>query len=288
MFIPWYWNDTIFYLTPTGRQFKKDLEIINGFTDLVINKKKMDFIKNRNGFHKKIDLNENIYSNNSSKNRLAFLDILMDTHFTHPNYLSELEMRWEVNTFMFAGEDTISSAITFTLYLIGLHQHVQEKVYQEISDVHKSEDDISMNSLKEMKYLEWVIKESLRLYPPAPNVFRKLTTDLNTGSYLIPRGATFFMSIYHIHRDPDEYSDPESFIPERWATNPSFYSFIPFSAGPRNCIGQKFAMLELKTVLAYIIKKYKFTSLVPRNEMKLGIEIVLRPKTDVKMEFIAR
>ena len=334
--MPWEWIDWIFYLTPTGRQFKNDLKIMDDFVDSVISKRKRFIVQAA----KTTDSNENVQSDSTDskcvdgkvtssdlsaqakvqnlaevhKNRRkVFLDMLLETHLKDPNLLSDLEMRWEVNTFMFAGQDTTSSAITFTLYFLGLHEDFQQKVFDEIQDVLGDDGEVSssilsrndssilsnpLNSpfnpqitqetLKELKYLDWVIKETLRLVPSVIFGFRKLDSDFQVGPYRIPEGVTLFYSIYHIHRDPEIYPDPEAFNPERWAQNPPNYAYLPFSAGPRNCIGQKFALLEMKTVVTNVIRSFKVTSLVPKEEMRYGLEVVLRPKVPVKMKLTKR
>ncbi len=141
-----------------------------------------------------------------------------------------------------------------------------------------------------MKYLEQCIKECLRLYPPVHVIGRQTIKEFTVNDkYLIPSNSTVYVPLLCVHRDPQSFPNPEVFDPERFSPqmckNRNPYSFIPFSAGPRNCIGQKFALLEEKAFLANIFRKYKIQSLVDRNEIKVYMSIVLKPCSKLKMKF---
>jgi len=144
-----------------------------------------------------------------------------------------------------------------------------------------------------MKYLEQCIRESLRLYPPIQIIGRQTDKEFTTSNgYKIPSGSTCYVPLLCVHRDPKNFPNPEVFDPDRFSPQVSAgrhpYSFIPFSAGPRNCIGQKFALLEEKALLACIFRKYKIQSLVNRNDVNVDISIVLKPSTKLKMKFELR
>ncbi|EEC17407.1 cytochrome P450, putative, partial [Ixodes scapularis] len=150
----------------------------------------------------------------------------------------------EVDTFMFAGHDTTAMAIAWNCYLIALHPEVQKKVQEELDMVlgeHKTED-ISTENLKDLKYLECVVKESQRLCPSVPVIGRTVTKPFTLGNYVLPEGTSVEIFIYGLHRDPEVFPDPEVFDPDRFllenCASRHPFAFIPFSAGSRNCIGK--------------------------------------------------
>ena len=136
---------------------------------------------------------------------------------------------------------------------------IQEELDTVFSD--DIDRDVTSEDVKQMPYLEMCVKEALRLYPPAAFFARTIIEDFQCDKYKVPAGTTFLVLSYAVHRDPEVYDKPEHFIPERFAPNSTVarnpFAFVPFSAGSRNCIGQRFAMLELKLFLATILRKYR-------------------------------
>lgn len=134
--------------------------------------------------------------------------------------------------------------------------------------------------MSDMKYLERVIKEAMRLYPPVPIIGRKLSEDVQLDGYCIPAGCMIKIDLYNLHRDPRYFVDPEKFDPDRFLpefSNRHPYAYIPFSAGPRNCIGQKFASYEEKAVICAIMRNFKIRAVDKRDDVKMINELVLRP-----------
>lgn len=135
-----------------------------------------------------------------------------------------------------------------------------------------------------MKYLERVIKEAQRVYPSIPIVGRELYEDLMLqGNYLVPKGTQLCINIFALHHDPKVWPNPHKFDPDRFLPEAIQlrhpYAFIPFSAGPRNCIGQKYAMLAIKVTLSTIMRKYKILpSPYIKDKPLLAGEIVLLSK----------
>ena len=219
------------------------------------------------------------------KRRLAFLDLMIETaHVT--KQLSDTEIKEQVDTIMFEGHDTTAAGSSFVLCMLGVHQDIQARVMAEQKEIFKGSDrDPTFNDTIEMKYLERVILETLRMYPPVPIIARKINQDLQLVSQnlVIPSGTTVIIGTYKMHRRPDlfpnpEKFDPDNFLPER-TQNRHYYAYIPFSAGPRSCVGRKYAMIKLKVLLSTILRNYHVKSNVPERDFKLQADIILK-RTD--------
>ncbi|KAL9881199.1 cytochrome P450 4s3 [Glossina fuscipes fuscipes] len=272
-----YRNRTLFKFTKLGRKYQSGVQILHEETKHVVKLKrkmleecKYDILKDR----------ENLSDDITGKKRLAFLDMLLISQMEGMP-LTDDEIREEVDNFMFAGHDTVSSAIAFTLHLLSQHPAIQKQAYEEVL--------AAMRDGKEyMPYLEAVIKESLRISAVVPFFSRQTTDDFKVGSLTVPKGVNIVVLAYMVHRDERYYSQPEKFDPTRFlqgdkGSHP--YSFVPFSAGPRNCIGQRFAMLELKCALSNLLRAFEFLPaegfqpiLLPAIVMKSenGIKVQLR------------
>lgn len=271
-------NIEIFYRL--SRDYRKELKackVLHDFSNSVIQarRKELQNLKPSNG---SAENGTNQYLDKTSK-KFAFLDLLLQATIDGEP-LSDSDISEEVNTFMFAGHDTTATSLGFILYLISRHREVQNKLFSELKEVLQDDKDrpILQKDMQEMKYLEIVIKESLRLYPVVPFIGRYADKDYVYKGNIIPEGATITPFIFACNRNPKYHKDPDTFRPERFEemTGKNPFSNIPFSAGLRNCIGQKFAMLELKNIVAKLLCKYEF--LPPENDepLILASETVLK------------
>lgn len=237
------------------------------------------------------EIQEGIYRR---KRLQTFLDILLRHSLDTDTSFSDDDIREEVDTFMFEGHDTTAVAISWSLYLIGLHQDHQAKVYEELSSVlgNDPQRQILIDDLKELKYLDCVIKECQRLYPSVPITGRESTEDFKLGDQVIPKGSTIDVFIYALHRDPEVFPDPERFDPSRFLPENSNkrhpYAFIPFSAGSRNCIGQRFAAMELKIIVATILRNFRVAALDHRDKLLVSSDLVLRAAGGLRLSFSHR
>ncbi|KAK2494093.1 hypothetical protein MC885_005001 [Smutsia gigantea] len=225
-------------------------------------------------------------SSRSKNKRQAFLDLLLNVTDDEGKKLSHEDIREEVDTFMFEGHDTTASAINWSLYLLGSYPEIQKKVDNELDEVFgKSDHPATLEDLKKLKYLECVIKESLRLFPPVPLFARNLNEDCEVAGYKIVKDCQAIIVSYALHRDPRHFPEPEEFKPERFLPENSQgrhpYAYVPFSAGPRNCIGQKFATLEEKTILSCLLRHFWVESNQKREELGLAGELILRPTNGI-------
>uniref|UniRef100_A0A0K8TUK7 Cytochrome p450 n=1 Tax=Epiphyas postvittana TaxID=65032 RepID=A0A0K8TUK7_EPIPO len=276
-------SDLLFALTPYKRTQDKALAVLHSHTKEVIEKRWQE-LKNTNT--NKLDENSEI----GMKNKHAFLDLLLlaevDGHGIDIESIKD-----EVETFMFEGHDTTASGLVYGLYCIAKHPEVQQKILEEQKEIlgDDLERDPTFSELQQMKYLECVIKESLRLYPSVPIIQRLITRDVEMSGLQFVKNSSVIINIYHMHRHPDVFEDPLEFRPERFHASNSFkspFSWVPFSAGPRNCIGQKFAMLELKVTLAALVKRFKI--LPGEGEPEPCGDLILRSRNGVHVRMLPR
>lgn len=286
---PWLYSDFIYKHTADGKKWTAYLELLHGFTKKVIKQRR----ETRNS-EQITEANGTSEDNNlGKKKRLAFLDLLLETKLENGDQLSDDDIREEVDTFMFEGHDTTTAALTWTLCMLGLHPEIQETVYEELNGIFgNSERPEVFADFGEMKVLDRVIKETLRLYPSVPIIGRTLSEEVQLDEYILPKGCTVTIEIAHLHRDerffPDSYRfDPDRFLPENTVGRHPF-AYLPFSAGARNCIGQKFAILEEKAILSAIIRRYRFRTVDKREDIKAVFELTYRPASGIRMIFEER
>ncbi|XP_025263686.1 cytochrome P450 4C1 isoform X2 [Camponotus floridanus] len=282
---PWLWSDWLYNLMPEGMEYKSMINIIHKFTREVIHKKKI--IRQSRNDSTKAE-NEDDEPDIGKPERKAFLDLLLDQNEKDEIPLTDDELRAQVDTFMFEGHDTTAVAITWTLFLLGNNLEHQKKVHEELKEVFKdSEIPANIKELSQLKYLDRVIKEALRIFPSVPIITRKLSVDIKIGDYTFPKGVTVALGIGLVHRNPEVWPDPLKFDPDRFLPENSKhrhpYAYIPFSAGPRNCIGQKFALLEEKTMLTAILRKWRVESV--KKLVEYEATLILRPTEDIFIHF---
>lgn len=262
---PLHWNDFIYNFTENGKKEKKCLEILHGFTRDIIKKRNEDF---------------EICNINNQK-RIAFLDLLLKAKKLDDSLTFE-DIQEEVDTFMFEGHDTTTGAATWAVHLIGSHQEVQTKIQEELDCIFGDTDrHVTNEDLSKMNYMECVIKEALRLFPSVPFHGRTMTEDAVVDGHKIKKGSTIYAFIYGLHRDPKYFPDPERFDPSRFllenSRNRHPFAFAPFAAGRRNCIGQRFAMMELKIELSALFRNFNIISSKDIEEIAPCADIILKP-----------
>jgi len=199
--------------------------------------------------------------------------------------LSDHEILGHVSVFFAAGHETSANALSWTLFLLALFPEVTARASEEVDAVLRGGEP-TPESLERLVYLGAIVKESLRLFTPAPWNGRVLGQETELLGHRLPAGAEVLVSIYETHRDAEVFAAPLRFIPERWETiQPSAYEYTPFSAGPRTCIGAAFATMEIKIVLAMILQRFRM-ALVPQRIDRFA-ELVLAPKA-LRMRVLKR
>ncbi|XP_063379604.1 cytochrome P450 4g15 [Cydia fagiglandana] len=319
----WLRPDMLFGLTQYAKNQTKLLSTIHGLTKKVISRKKEEFKSGK----KTTILNEYTESNSSSaepaketsveglsfgqaaglkddldvedndvgqKKRLAFLDLLLESSQSGV-VISDEEIKEQVDTIMFEGHDTTAAGSSFFLSMMGVHQDIQDKVIEELDQIFGDSDrPATFQDTLEMKYLERCLMETLRMYPPVPIIARHIKQDITMPSNgkKIPAGTTVIITTYKLHRRPDVYPnpnkfDPDNFLPERSA-NRHYYAFVPFSAGPRSCVGRKYAMLKLKIILSTILRNFRVQSDLKESDFKLQADIILKRAEGFKVKLQPR
>ncbi|XP_076269162.1 cytochrome P450 4C1-like [Rhynchophorus ferrugineus] len=281
MFNPLTRNEFLFKLTKDGKYCKQQLDIINSFNRKIIRERREHYENHKDEYR----LDEN------SKTKMAFLDLLLACQET--SSFTDQEVEEEVNTFMFGGQDTTAFSNTYTLMALGNNLDVQRKVQEEIDSIfHGDERPVTSEDCKKMEYMERVIKESLRCYTIVPFISRELEEEVEIDGFIIPKGVGVLMSLYDLHQDPEQFPEPEKFDPDRFlpenVAKRHPFAFAPFSAGPRNCIGQNFAFRSVKTTLTHILRRYNVKCLEKPEEVEKYYEIGLRPVNGIHISLERR
>nr|AGN04302.1 cytochrome P450 [Oryzias melastigma] len=271
-----YHSDLIFYLSPHGFRLRRARRVAHSHTQEVIRKRK-ETLKEE--------------TESSRKKNLDFLDILLFAKNENQQGLSDEDIRAEVDPFMFEGHDTTASGVSFILFCLACHPEHQKKCRNEVMEALDGRDAMEWEDLSKIPYTTMCIKESLRLYPPVPGISRILTKPITFfDGRTLPAGFKVGTSVFGIHRNASVWENPEVFDPLRFlpenVSKRSPHAFVPFSAGARNCIGQNFAMNEMKVVIAMTLKKYQLIEdpslkpkIIPRLVLRSlnGIHIKIKP-----------
>ncbi|XP_071855530.1 cytochrome P450 4V2-like isoform X2 [Apostichopus japonicus] len=287
---PWYWNDTFFRCTSVGREWMKALKTLQYTTKKVIADRKKELENMRSTDDVTID---DMSQEVRKRRKLAFLDLLIEAQRQNSD-LTDEGIQEEVDTFMFEGHDTISSTVALAFYLLARNPEVQRKVHEELDLVLGNDRDkkIMMEDLQKLEYLGYVMKECQRVLTTVPYVGRNLESDKHMCGTILPKGTPVWMGYYWLHRDPKYFPNPEKFDPDRFLPansqdRPNF-TFLPFSAGHRNCIGQKFALMEQKAMMASVLRKVKMTSTQTFEELGLVNELILRASKGIHIKISLR
>ena len=213
------------------------------------------------------------------------LSMLLQAQDEDGSQMTDAQLRDEVMTLFLAGHETTALALSWSWYLLANNPEVEKKFHDELVRVLKGRTP-TVEDMRKLTYTEMIAKETMRLYPPAYAVGREALEETELGGFRVPKGSQLFAFQWVTQRDKRYFENPEVFEPERWvperAEQLPKYAYFPFGGGPRQCIGNYFAMMEIVLLLATIGQRFKF-SLAPGQKVEILPVLSLRPKSGIKL-----
>ncbi|XP_053205065.1 cytochrome P450 4c21-like [Panonychus citri] len=262
---PFLWSDRIFNMTRFGKKCTKMANLGYEFIEIAINNN--------------LDHNSNDIDDQSG---LFSPFNLVNILNSHKGKIDSSGISEEILTTVAAGHETTATALKWTLFILGNRIDIQEKLYQEISSIFDDKESVNdIVKIKDCEYLDKCLKESMRLYPPVPFIGRELDEPIEINGYYLPKGPTTMINILSIHRDPRIYPNPTEYDPERFdpsnLPNIPKGAYIPFGVMPRNCIGYRFALIEMKIFLIHLIRRYEIFSAKKLEDVSFTMDTSLKP-----------
>ncbi|KAJ8363097.1 hypothetical protein SKAU_G00119280 [Synaphobranchus kaupii] len=273
--MPHHWN-WLYWRSPEGQRFRRACDVVHKFTGDIVDRRRTALLHQGEPETHAADT-----TRSGRKKRTDFIDVLLLSKDDDGNGLTDEEIKAEADTFMFEGHDTTASGISWVLYNLALHPQYQDQCRAEINVLLDGRDteEILWDDLTNLPFTTMCIKETLRLHPPVTTVARTFSQDMTVPEgRVIPQGNICLVSIYGTHHNPEIWPNPDVYDPSRFdpenSTNRPALAFIPFAAGPRNCIGQNFAMAELRVVVALTIRRFR---VIPgKTEVRRLNQLILR------------
>ncbi|XP_029012837.1 cytochrome P450 3A40-like [Betta splendens] len=238
---------------------------------------------------------------NEHKSRVDFMQLMVDSQISESKGdntssqkgLTDHEILSQALVFIFAGYDTTSSTLGFLAYNLATHPDVQKTLQEEIDKTFPQKRHPSYEALMQMEYLDMVLNESMRMFPVGSRIERMTKATVEVNGVSIPKGTIVMVPVYPLHNDPTLWSEPELFKPERFSKenkdNIDPYAFLPFGAGPRNCIGMRFAVLTMKLAIVEVLQNFTFVACEETEiPLTLGNNIFAAPKNPIKLKLLPR
>lgn len=248
--------------TSTHRTFNRDAREIDGVVYRIIDERRR-----------------------SGKDEGDLLSMLLGARDEDGSHMSDEQLRDEVMTIFLAGHETTALTLSWAWYLLAQNAAAEKKFHAELDDV-LGDRLPTMEDMARLTYTEKIAKESMRLYPPAFGLGREALKECEIGGYRVPKGTQIFMFQWVTHRDARFFPEPEAFLPERWTedftNNLPKYAYFPFGGGPRLCIGNYFAMMEIVLLLATMGQRFRFR-LANDHPVELLPAMSLRPKDGIRV-----
>ncbi|XP_040836340.1 cytochrome P450 3A6-like isoform X1 [Ochotona curzoniae] len=232
-----------------------------------------------------------------TKHRVDFLQLMINSQNSKEvdsyKALTDTELVAQSIAFLSAGYETTSNTLSLIMYILATHSDVQQKLQQEVDAAFSNKALVTYDAVMQMEYLDMVVNEVLRLYPIASRIERVCKKDFEINGVLIPKGTIVAVPVFALHQDPKYWTDPYEFYPERFnkknKDNINPYIYLPFGAGPRNCIGMRFALMSIKLALVRLMQNFSFK---PCKEtqipLKLAPQGLLKPEKPVILKVVSR
>lgn len=239
----------------------------------------------------------------TQKGRVDFLQMMIESQKTptngnneaNHNYkaLTDIEVLSQAFIFIFAGYEPTSNTLGYLAYELALHPDVQQKLVEEIDSAFPNKAPLTYETVMQLEYLDMTMNETLRLFPLGGRIERVCKKDVEINGVTIPKGAAVMIPPYILHRNPEHWPNPDEFRPERFSKENKDsidpYTYLPFGAGPRNCIGMRFALLSLKVAIVALLQHFTFQickeTQVP---LKLSSHGLLSPEKPIILKLAPR
>ncbi|CAG9863870.1 unnamed protein product [Phyllotreta striolata] len=262
----WLHPDFIYNWHPLKREQDDSLASVKGFIKEAIGDSKV---------RRKLDKSDDEF--------VPVVDTFCKFSDENPDIFTEEDLVNHLVTLLSASEDTFSIISSFTLLCFGMYPDYQNKAYEEIKTVIGEENrELSVEDIYKLTYLDMCIKDVMRLFPIAPVILRRTIEDYQLDKWVIPKGAAIAVPIFFLHRDPEFWDNPEHFHPDHFlpdvAQKRHPYAFMPFSAGPRGCIGKTLANMEIKMFLVNFLQRFEVEAEGKVPDIKLKTDISVRAK----------
>ncbi|XP_059190006.1 cytochrome P450 3A40-like [Centropristis striata] len=234
------------------------------------------------------------------KGRVDFLQLMIDSQKNNESStvdqdkgLSDHEILSQAMIFLFAGYETSSSSLSFLAYNLARNPDVMKRLQKEVDSTFPNKAPVEYQAMMQMEYLDGVINESLRIYPIVTRLERVAKASVEINGVVIPKDMVVMVPTWSLHRDPELWPEPEEFKPERFSRENKEridpYTYMPFGAGPRNCIGMRFALVMMKLAVVEILQRYSF-SVCKETEIPLEMDtqVMLMPKRSIQLKLVPR
>ncbi|CAO1384627.1 unnamed protein product [Diamesa serratosioi] len=271
---------TFYKLTPRYWETKKYEKCLKDFHQKIIDERRAMLQKQKDNSINDANNNEQTEDNEFEKPANS---IFIDHILNNEGSFNDDQIKDHVITVLSAGYETSATATAHCLLFLAMHPNVQNQMYEEITEVFTSDDTkINNDTLSQLKYMDRVIKESMRIAPVGPVIFREALEDFEiTPGCVVPKGTTFILNIYGLHRSKELWGpnacnfDPDNFLSENVSQRHPC-SYIPFSTGRRNCIGTRYAMTSMKIMFLQLLRNYKFSTDLKYEDLRFKAVLTLK------------